>query len=100
MLGLPFDAKRAADLGLVTAGRGRPEPFENGHGGGAEAGGEARGALQASKKLMKRSFREQIKTAMKVENEEFSVQVRSDDAKEALTAFLEKRSAQLQRNRK
>jgi enoyl-CoA hydratase/carnithine racemase len=40
---------------------------------------------------MKRSFREQIKTAMKIENEEFSVQVRSDDAKEALTAFLEKR---------
>jgi enoyl-CoA hydratase/carnithine racemase len=28
---------------------------------------------------------------MKAENEEFSVQVRSADAKEALTAFLEKR---------
>ena len=40
---------------------------------------------------MKRPFREQIKAAMKAENEEFSVQVRSDDAKEAFTAFLEKR---------
>jgi enoyl-CoA hydratase/carnithine racemase len=49
------------------------------------------GALQASKRLMKRSFREQIKAAMKAENEEFSAQVRSEDAKEALTAFLEKR---------
>jgi enoyl-CoA hydratase/carnithine racemase len=29
---------------------------------------------------------------MKAENEEFSAQVRSEDAKEALTAFLEKRS--------
>jgi hypothetical protein len=28
---------------------------------------------------------------MTSENEEFSVQVRSDDAKEAFTAFLEKR---------
>jgi enoyl-CoA hydratase/carnithine racemase len=49
------------------------------------------GALQASKRLMKQPFREQIKTAMKAENEEFSAQVRSEDAKEALTAFLEKR---------
>ena len=48
------------------------------------------GALQASKRLLKRPFREQIKAAMKLENEEFSVLVRSDDAKEALTAFLEK----------
>jgi enoyl-CoA hydratase/carnithine racemase len=49
------------------------------------------GALQASKRLMKQPFREQIKAAMKAENDEFSVQVRSDDAKEAFTAFLEKR---------
>jgi hypothetical protein len=40
---------------------------------------------------MKRAFHEQIKAAMKAENEAFSVQVRSADAKEALTAFLERR---------
>jgi enoyl-CoA hydratase/carnithine racemase len=40
---------------------------------------------------MKQPFREQIKAAMKAENEEFSVQVRSEDAKEAFSAFLEKR---------
>ena len=50
------------------------------------------GALQASKRLMKWPFREQIEAAMKLENEEFSVLVRSNDAKEALTAFLERRS--------
>ena len=48
-------------------------------------------ALQASKRLMKQSFRERIKAAMRDENEEFSAQVRSEDAKKALTAFLEKR---------
>jgi enoyl-CoA hydratase/carnithine racemase len=40
---------------------------------------------------MKQSFREQIKAAMQAENEEFSAQVRSEDAKEALAAFLQKR---------
>jgi enoyl-CoA hydratase/carnithine racemase len=50
------------------------------------------GALEASKRLMKQSFREQIKAAMKAEMEVFSAQVRSQDAKEALTAFLEKRA--------
>ena len=40
---------------------------------------------------MKQPFREQLKAAMKAENEEFSVQVRSEDAKEAFSAFLEKR---------
>jgi enoyl-CoA hydratase/carnithine racemase len=40
---------------------------------------------------MKQPFREQLKAAMKAENEEFSAQVRSEDAKEAFSAFLEKR---------
>ena len=57
------------------------------------------GALQASKRLLKRSFREQLKAAMKAENEEFSAQVQSADAKEALTAFLEKRAPDFSRTK-
>jgi enoyl-CoA hydratase/carnithine racemase len=49
------------------------------------------GALQACKRLMKRSSREQIEEAMKVESEAFALLVRSADAREAFTAFLEKR---------
>jgi enoyl-CoA hydratase/carnithine racemase len=91
LLGMPFDAKRAADLGFVT----QVVPDQNLL---ATAGETARelaakpaGALQACKRLIKQSFREQIKAAMKAENEEFSAQVRSADAKEAFAAFLEKR---------
>jgi enoyl-CoA hydratase/carnithine racemase len=47
-------------------------------------------ALQASKRLMKWSFREQIKAAMEAETQEFSALVRSDEAREAFAAFLEK----------
>lgn len=38
-------------------------------------------ALQAGKRLVNQPFREQIKVAMKAENEELSAQLRSEDAK-------------------
>lgn len=55
-------------------------------------------ALQASKRLMKQPFREQLRAAMKAENEEPSAQVRSDDAREGFTAFVEKRKLDFRGN--
>ena len=40
---------------------------------------------------MRTSTRELLERAMKLENEEFAVRVRSAEAKEAFTAFIEKR---------
>jgi enoyl-CoA hydratase/carnithine racemase len=91
LLGLPFDAKRAVDLGLVTKVVSDQTLLATASETARKLAAKPAGALQASKRLMKRSFRDQIKAAMKAENEEFSAQVRSQDAKEALTAFLEKR---------
>ena len=100
LLGLPFDARRAAELGFVT----QVVPDQNLMAAATETArtlaAKPAGALQASKRLLKRSFREQIKAAMQAENEAFSLQVRSEEAKEALTAFLEKRPPDFTKTRK
>jgi enoyl-CoA hydratase/carnithine racemase len=91
LLGAPFDARRAAELGLVTQVVPDNDVLARATETARKLAAMPEAALQASKRLMKQPFREQIKAAMKAENEEFSAQVRSEDAKEALTAFLEKR---------
>jgi enoyl-CoA hydratase/carnithine racemase len=90
-LGNPLDARRAAELGLVTQVVADKDLLARATETARQLAAKPAAALQASKRLMKQPFREQIKTAMKAENEEFSAQVRSEDAKEAFTAFLEKR---------
>src|SRR6266540_2748502 len=91
LLAQPFDAKVAAEIGLVT----RVVPDEKFLATATETAeklaGKPPGALQACKRLMKHSQREQIAQAIKVENEEFASRVRSAEAREAFTAFIEKR---------
>jgi enoyl-CoA hydratase/carnithine racemase len=91
LLGSPFDAARAAELGLVTQVVADKDVLATATETARKLAAKPAAALQASKRLMKQPFREQIKAAMRAENEEFSAQVRSADAKKALTAFLEKR---------
>src|SRR5216684_512943 len=100
LLGLPFDAKRAADLGFVTQVVPDQTLLATATEAARELATKPAGALQASKRLMKRPFREQIRAALKAENEEFSAQVRSEDAKEALSAFLQKRLPDFTKTRK
>ena len=91
LLGSPYDASRALELGLVTQVVPDQDLLSIATATAQKLAAKPAGALQASKRLMKQPFRQQIAAAMKAENEEFSAQVRSADAKEALTAFLEKR---------
>ena len=91
LLGLPFDAKRAAELGLVTRVVADQELLATATATARELAEKAPAALQASKRLMRSSTRDQLERAVKLDNEEFSVRVRSAEAKEAFTAFLEKR---------
>jgi enoyl-CoA hydratase/carnithine racemase len=91
LLGQPFDAARAAALGLVT----RVVPVQSVLDTATETAEslakKPAHALQACKRLMKRSTREQLEQAVRSENEEFAVRVRSAEAKEAFTAFFAKR---------
>src|SRR5262249_20792732 len=92
LLGQPFDAHRAAELGLVT----RVVPDDKLLATATETAQKLTqkpfGALRACKRLMKLSSRGQLEQAVKVELEEFASRVRSAEAKEAFTAFIEKRA--------
>ena len=91
LVGPPFTARRAAELGLVT----RVVPDEKLMATATETAQELTqkpiGALRACKRLLKLSSREQLEQAMKLEGEEFALRVRSAEAREAFTAFIEKR---------
>jgi enoyl-CoA hydratase/carnithine racemase len=91
LLGTPFDGRRAEELGLVTR-----VVAENAHLTTALATARALAekppaALLASKRLLKRGSSEQLETALSLEGQEFGARVRSAEAREAMTAFLEKR---------
>jgi len=97
LLGVSFDGRRAAELGFVTQVVADQNLLATATETARKLAAKPASALQASKRLMKRPFREQLKAAIKAENEEFSVQVRSENAKEALNAFLEKRNPDFNR---
>ena len=90
-LGLPFDANRAAELGLVTRVVPDSRLLETATETAQELAEKPAAALQALKRFMKRPWRDALLEAAKAENSEFSVRVRSADTKEAITAFFEKR---------
>jgi enoyl-CoA hydratase/carnithine racemase len=92
LLGLPFGATRAAELGIVTRVVADQDVLAAAAETARQLAAKPAGAMRASKMLLKRSAREPLEQAMQVENEVFAELVRSADAKEALTAFIEKRA--------
>jgi enoyl-CoA hydratase/carnithine racemase len=91
LLGAPFDASRAAQLGLVTQVVPDQSLLATATETARTLAEKPAAAVQASKTLMKRALREQLEQAVKLENEIFAERVRSDDAKKAFTAFFVRR---------
>jgi enoyl-CoA hydratase/carnithine racemase len=91
LLGEPFTAARAAELGFVT--RVVPDRYElaTATETAQKLAAKPSGALRASKRLIKQASIGQLRAAMKIENKEYAERVRSAEAKEAFSAFLEKR---------
>ena len=95
MLGEPFSATRANELGLVTAVVPDQNVWDKASGIAASLARKPAAALRACKKLIKAPEQDSIRQAVSRELSEFAARVRSDEAKEAFTAFLEKRKPEL-----
>jgi len=91
LLGEPFGAVRAAELGLVTRVVPDKQLFATAKEIAKKLAAKPGGALRASKRLLKQGFIDHVKAAAKLEGREFSERLRSSEAREAFTAFLEKR---------
>jgi enoyl-CoA hydratase/carnithine racemase len=76
-LGQPFDAKRVADLGLVTQVVPDQELLATATETARKLTEKPPEALQACKRLMRQSTREHLQRAAKSENEEYAVRLRS-----------------------
>jgi enoyl-CoA hydratase/carnithine racemase len=99
LLGEPFTAARAAELGLVTSVVPDQHLFATAMETAQKLAVKPEGALRASKRLLKHGFIDQLKVAIKLEMQEFSERVRSAEAKEAFSAFLEKRPPNFNRRK-
>ena len=100
MLGQPFGATFAAEIGLVTEVVPDARVLDKAIETASKLAAKPPEALQACKRLIKRNPRKQLDEAIRVENEEFASRVRSEEAKEAFTAFVEKRAPDFNRIKK
>ena len=91
LLGERFTAARAAELGLVTRVVPDHDLLASATATAQKLAAKPSGALRASKRLLKQASIGEVKAAIKIEMQEFFERVRSAEAKEAFSAFLEKR---------
>jgi len=91
LLAAPFDAARAAELGFVTRVVPDKELLPSATATAQKLAAKPAGALRAHKRLLRRASIGELRAAIAAENQEFGLRLGSAEAKEALTAFFEKR---------
>jgi enoyl-CoA hydratase/carnithine racemase len=91
LLGEPFTAQRAVELGLATRVVPDGDLLATATATARKLAAKPGGALLASKRLIKHASIDPLKEAATSESQEFMVRVSSAEAREALSAFLEKR---------
>lgn len=91
MLGQPFDAARAAELGLVTKVVPDDQLLATASETARKLAEKPAHALQASKRLLRDAVRAQLLEAIRLENEAFAAGLASPEAKAVFAGFLSKR---------
>lgn len=91
MLGEPFDAAKAREAGFVNQIVPRAELMAAATGAARKLAALPAASLRITKALMKRPLMTDIERALKEEIALFTAQLESPEAKEAFTAFFEKR---------
>lgn len=91
LLGEPFTAARAEELRLVSHVVPDEEVMKSALATAKKLAAKPASALRASKRLLKRTSLSQLREAVEIEVQEFVEHVRAPEAREAFTAFLEKR---------
>src|SRR5882724_4800004 len=99
MLGAPFDAARASELGLVTSVVPDKDLLAKAAETAQALARKPAVALRICKDLMKRPQREQLEQTVARELQEFAVRVRSAETKKAIAAFFEKRPPDFSRTK-
>jgi enoyl-CoA hydratase/carnithine racemase len=91
MLGEPFDAAKAREIGLVNAVVPAGELVAVATGAAQKLAAKPPASLRLTKRLMRRAWMREIEAALAEESRAFRERLVSPEAKEAFTAFLEKR---------
>jgi enoyl-CoA hydratase/carnithine racemase len=91
MLGEPFSAAKARDIGIVSEIVSEAEVLAVAARAAQKLAEKPRGALVAAKQLLKRALMPQIDAALAEELKQFRAMLTTPEAKEAFRAFLEKR---------
>jgi enoyl-CoA hydratase/carnithine racemase len=95
-LGEPFSASRAAELGLVTQVVPDADLLRVATATARKLAAKPLGALKAHKRLLKQASLGLVNAAVAAEEQEFGERVVSAEAKEAFSAFIEKRPPNFQ----
>jgi len=90
MLGKPFSGAEAVDFGIATRLVATEKLLDEAHATARAFAERPPEAMRLTKKLLKRDM-DQVEEAMKIESKYFAERLVSAEAKEAFSAFLEKR---------
>ncbi len=91
LLGEPFSAERARELGLVNAVFPDEDYQEQALQKAQQLAAQPPNALRTTKALLKRSLHSVIAETMRAEGAQFEAMLRGPEAIEAMTAFMQKR---------